>query len=189
MTDLLLGVDLGTSSVKAAVIDLSGTTVTAAAEDYSVQQPRPGYAEQDPVAWWDALCRTVRRATSQCDATAIRAVGLSGQMHGTVLVDGDGELTSETAILWNDKRTQPEVDAFAAHVPAARSLELSGNVPSPAWPAFKLLWLMQHEASSIDRARAAPEPTLAAMEGAVTAPPERTRQVVDVELTPADGVR
>ena len=144
MTDLLLGVDLGTSSVKAAVIDLSGTTVAAAAEDYSVQQPRPGYAEQDPVAWWDALCRTVRRATSQCDAAAIRAIGLSGQMHGTVLLDAEMKVLYP-AVIWQDQRSAVQVAEIEARVGRERLLAIAGSPVATGFMAATVRWLQAHE--------------------------------------------
>ncbi|MEZ4583285.1 MAG: FGGY family carbohydrate kinase [Caldilineaceae bacterium] len=144
MTDLLLGVDLGTSSVKAVVTDLQGTTIAAAAEAYSVQQPRPGYAEQDPAAWWDALCRTVRRVTSQCDAAAIRAVGLSGQMHGTVLLDAELNVLGP-AVIWQDQRSAAQVAEIEARVGRERLLAIAGSPVATGFMAATVRWLQVHE--------------------------------------------
>ncbi|MCB9159275.1 MAG: xylulokinase [Caldilineaceae bacterium] len=144
MTDLLLGVDLGTSSVKAVVTDLQGTTIAAAAEAYSVQQPRPGYAEQDPAAWWDALCRTVRGVTSQCDAAAIRAVGLSGQMHGTVLLDAELNVLGP-AVIWQDQRSAAQVAEIEARVGRERLLAIAGSPVATGFMAATVRWLQVHE--------------------------------------------
>ena len=156
MRDLYLAIDVGTGGIRAALVARDGKILAYDHREHEQIVRRYGWSEQRPADWWRGTVETVGSVLGRVARASSRvaAICCCGQMHGTVLVDGDGELTSETAILWNDKRTQPEVDAFAAHVPAARSLALSGNVPSPAWPAFKLLWLMQHEAFSIDRARA-----------------------------------
>ncbi|MEZ4558145.1 MAG: FGGY family carbohydrate kinase [Caldilineaceae bacterium] len=155
MTDLLLGVDLGTSSVKAVVTDLQGTTIAAAAEAYSVQQPRPGYAEQDPAAWWDALCRTVRRVTSQCDAAAIRAVGLSGQMHGTVLLDAELNVLGP-AVIWQDQRSAAQVAEIEARVGRERLLAIAGSPVATGFMAATVRWLQVHEPDVWARSPSAP---------------------------------
>lgn len=73
-------------------------------------------------------------------------------MHGSVLIDDDGNLTRAEALLWNDKRTQPQVDAFAARAQPTDLLPVTANMPAPAWPAFKLLWLMENDPAAIDKA-------------------------------------
>lgn len=85
-------------------------------------------------------------------ATRIAAICACGQMHGTVLVDAEGRLTRDTAPLWNDKRTVPQVEAFSTRAPLDEAARITANAPAPAWPAFKLAWLMEHDPTAVDRA-------------------------------------
>ena len=137
MRDLYLAIDVGTGGIRAALVARDGKILAYDHREHEQIVRRYGWSEQRPADWWRGTVETVGSVLGRVARASSRvaAICCCGQMHGTVLVDGDGELTSETAILWNDKRTQPEVDAFAAHVPATRSLALSGNVPAPAWPA------------------------------------------------------
>ncbi|MBN2305784.1 MAG: xylulokinase, partial [Anaerolineae bacterium] len=103
----LLGIDLGTSSVKAVVIDEQGRVTKTGAHEYPIQSPRPGWAEQDTESWWDATVRAVRQATADT-RDSIKAIGLSGQMHGVVLIDTNYQPTGP-AIIWADQRSAAEV--------------------------------------------------------------------------------
>jgi xylulokinase len=90
---MLLGIDLGTSSVKVQLVDYQGTVTAAASAPYSVNAPYPGWAESDPRDWFDAVCATVRRLVRDSASRTIDAIGLSGQMHGVVLCDAAGTAT------------------------------------------------------------------------------------------------
>ncbi len=105
----LIGVDLGTSGTKTALFDEGGRRVASRTIEYPLSQPRNGWAEQDPRDWWRAACETIRSviAESGVDAGEIKGVGLSGQMHGLVMLDAAGEVL-RPAILWCDGRTGAE---------------------------------------------------------------------------------
>ena len=142
----LLGLDLGTSSLKAAIIDPDGHLLGVAAGDYPIDQPLPGWAEQDPEAWWQAACRATRRALEQAaiPGEEVAAIGLSGQMHGTVLVGPDG-LPTRPAIIWPDQRSSAEVVRALQAVGLPRLGRLAANRLATGFTAASLLWLSGHE--------------------------------------------
>ena len=135
---MYLGIDLGTSAVKAVVAD-DREVVGEASESLSVSRPGPRMSEQIPADWWRATDTAVRRLRRF--APAIDAVGLSGQMHGAVLLDERGQVL-RNAILWNDGRSEAECAELeaAVDVPA-----LTGNRAMPGFTAPKLLWIRRHE--------------------------------------------
>jgi len=136
----VIGVDVGTSSVKAIAVDESGAVVGSADRSYPVAMEQPGWSEQDPALWWEA-CES---ALQELEADRCDGIGLSGQMHGLVALDGS-DAPLRPAILWNDGRSQPQVDALLDEVGVARLVELSGNRPLAGFTAPKLLWLAEHE--------------------------------------------
>jgi xylulokinase len=139
-----LGIDIGTSAVKAVVVDQYQSVLAAAAVPLAVSRPRELWSEQDPVSWWSATETAVGhlRAEAPEGFAAIRGIGLSGQMHGAVLLGENHELL-RPAILWNDGRSFEEARELAAqHPDLARAL---GVLPMPGFTAPKLLWLARHE--------------------------------------------
>jgi xylulokinase len=136
-----LGIDIGTSSVKAVLVDDSGTIVGQASDALTVSRPQPGFSEQDPQAWWQATVNAVRALPSGPRA-AVRAVGLSGQMHGATLLD-DKDRPLRPAILWNDGRSASECIELERRVPDSRAI--TGNIIMPGFTAPKLLWVSGHE--------------------------------------------
>ena len=153
--DLTLSIDVGTGSVRAALVDGSGAILHIAAREHDQIVPQFGWAEQRPLDWWAGVCRSIRDALAAVDDAAERvaAVCACGQMHGTVLIDEGGRLARETAPLWNDKRTAGIVALFEhEHGPSAYLTE-SGNPPTPAWPGFKLAWLKENDRKAYDAAR------------------------------------
>ena len=151
---LTLAIDIGTGSARAALIDGAGQILRVAAREHEQIVPQFGWSEQKPAQWWDgtvAAIRDVLAAMPEARA-AIEAICACGQMHGTVLTDESGALTRETAPLWNDKRTAPDVAAFEATHGAAACLAETGNPPTPAWPGFKLRWLREHDPEAYRRA-------------------------------------
>lgn len=142
---MIVGIDVGTTAVKAIAIDGDGAVLERAEESYPLSMPQPGWAEQDPDDW----VRAAERVLSRLDATA---VGFSGQMHGLVSL-GDGNLPLRPAILWNDQRTAAECAEIERRVGLDRLIELTGNRALTGFTAPKLLWLRAHEPDVYRRIR------------------------------------
>ena len=149
---MFLGLDFGTSAVKALLVDGEQRPLATASAPLTVSRPAPGHSEQDPEAWWQAMLAAV--AALQRDhpraLAATQAIGLSGQMHGAVLLDGGGRVL-RPAILWNDTRAGAECAALEAAMPGLRGI--AGNVAMPGFTAPKLLWLRTHEPEIFARTR------------------------------------
>ena len=140
---LLLGVDLGTSSVKVVFVTADGQTWAHGSAAYPILQPQPGYAEQDPQAWWQAVCQAVRMAASSLEAAPhVAAIGLSGQMHGTVLLGAQGDILAP-AIIWPDQRSIEQVQEITAQIGLARLTALTGSPVATGFQAATLLWARQ----------------------------------------------
>lgn len=154
--DLFLAIDVGTGSVRAALMAADGRILSVAAREHEQIVPRFGWSEQRPQDWWTGVCAAIRAVLADHEGARARiaAVAACGQMHGTVLVDADGRLTRETAPLWNDKRTVDYVTAFeAAHAPQTYLADCA-NPAAPAWPGFKLQWLRDNDAPAWSRTAA-----------------------------------
>jgi xylulokinase len=136
-----LGIDIGTSSVKAVLVDEHGEVVAQASDPLVVSRPQPGFSEQDPESWWRATVNCVA-ALPAVARTAVRAVGLSGQMHGATLLDAQ-DRPLRPAILWNDGRSGRECLDLERREPKSRAL--TGNIMMPGFTAPKLLWVSRHE--------------------------------------------
>ncbi len=152
--DLLLAIDVGTGSVRAALLDGAGETVAFAAQEHEQIVPQYGWSEQRPADWWNGAVAVIRRVLDALPGAAARiaAVGACGQMHATVLVDADGEPAVDAVPLWNDKRNRAEVDRFMRATHWRALLPVAGNPPSVAWWAFKLQWLQAHRSAEFARA-------------------------------------
>jgi xylulokinase len=135
----LVGLDVGTTGVKAVAIDEHGAVVARAEEGYPLSTPRPGWAEQDPEDWWRASQRALAAL-----AVEPRAIGLSGQMHGLVALDAHDRVL-RPAILWNDQRTAAECVEIEERVGLERLIALTGNRALTGFTAPKLLWLRTNE--------------------------------------------
>jgi xylulokinase len=142
----LVGVDVGTTGVKALAISEDGAVVARAEEDYPLSTPRPGWAEQDPDDW----VRAAQRALSRLHVRSIGPGGLSGQMHGLVVLDSERRVL-RPAILWNDQRTAAECAEIEERVGLEQLVELTGNRALPGFTAPKLLWLRRHEPEVYER--------------------------------------
>jgi xylulokinase len=136
----LVGLDVGTSSVKGLVIDEDGAVVGVAERGYPLSTPRPGWSEQDPDDWW----RGAAEVLDELDASSAAGIGLSGQMHGLVALD-EGDRPLRPAILWNDGRTQAQCDEIEERIGFERLVELTGNRALAGFTAPKLLWMAEHE--------------------------------------------
>ena len=148
--DLTLSIDLGTSSVRAGLVNRHGVIVALASRGFTQIVPRFGWAEQSARAWWDATRAAIAEVMSAATAPVV-AVCACGQMHGTVLLDAAGELASDRVLLWNDKRSAPEVDAWTAVHAFESHAGITANPPTPAWPGFKLAWLLAHAPAELER--------------------------------------
>lgn len=144
----IIGIDVGTSSVKAIAVDGAGTVLGSAERTYPVAMEHPGWSEQDPALWWEAT----ESALQELGADRCDGIGLTGQMHGLVALDSE-DRPLRPAILWNDGRSQPQVDALLAEVGIERLVQLSGNRPLAGFTAPKLLWLAEHEPELRERIR------------------------------------
>ena len=151
---MLLGIDLGTSSVKVAVVAEDGTVKVSASAGYPMDSPRPGWAETDPGAWWLAT-RSAMASLGVVHLGAIDAIGLSGQMHGAVLAHADGSAL-RPAILWADGRAVREVDRYRQLDPDLASR--LANPPGTGMAGPILLWLKTHESALYESARWALQP-------------------------------
>lgn len=146
-----LGIDLGTSGVKAVL--LAGDRVVAqASASLDVARPRPGWSEQDPAAWWHAADAAVQRLRAEAGDVlgGVCAVGLSGQMHGATLLGAD-DAVLRPAILWNDARSASHCAELERAEPASRTI--TGNRAMPGFTAPKLLWMREHEPAVFARVR------------------------------------
>jgi xylulokinase len=149
---VFLGVDVGTSGVKACAIDGRGRTVASASAPLRVSAPRPGWAEQDPAAWWTATVRVVKRvvATTRQQRATIEAIGLSGQMHTSVFLDRANQVI-RPALLWCDGRTTAQCRAIAAAVSADELRTWVSNPPLEGFTLPKILWLRDEEPAAFRR--------------------------------------
>jgi xylulokinase len=142
----LVGLDVGTTGVKALALSPAGDVLARAESDYALSTPRPGWAEQDPGDWVSAA----QEALAALGTGDIAGIGLSGQMHGLVALDA-GERVLRPAILWNDQRTEAECREIEERLGVARLIELTGNRALPGFTAPKLLWLRAHEPETYER--------------------------------------
>ncbi len=141
---MYLGIDAGTSEVKALVLDDNGTILAIAGAPLTVQRPHPHWSEQQPEAWWQALNQAVqqlRRETGD-SWSEISAIGLSGQMHGAVLLNNQGDVL-RPCILWNDTRSAKQCEILTRKAP--QLYDIAGNLAMPGFTAPKLLWVAEHE--------------------------------------------
>jgi xylulokinase len=155
MARLLLGIDVSTTGAKALLVDEQGRVVAAATTPLTVSTPRPLWSEQDPQEWWTGTCRSVRAVLADPAATGhdVAAVGLTGQMHGLVLLDG-AERVLRPAILWNDQRTARQCDEIRAAMGGReRLVRVTGNDALTGFTAPKVLWVRENEPEVYARAR------------------------------------
>jgi xylulokinase len=143
----VLGIDVGTGGTRAVVVDDDGHVVASATEAHQpFASPRPGWAEQDPADWWRACTVAVRTALGRTPdgAGPLAAVGLSGQMHGAVVLDEADEIL-RPSLIWCDQRTGPQCNALVDQLGEEQLVELTSNPPLTAFTLPKLLWIRDHE--------------------------------------------
>lgn len=146
MNEYVLGVDLGTSGTKTVLFDKQGRAIASASREYPLDQPRNGWAEQDPECWWQAARETIRQVIGESGVAPaqIRGLGISGQMHGLVLLNENGQVLRK-AILWCDGRTQQECNEITRIVGRERLIRITANPALTGFTAGKILWVRRHE--------------------------------------------
>jgi xylulokinase len=149
-----LGIDASTTATKALLMNAGGQVLSVASSEYTYETPRPMWTEQHPDLWWQATVASVRRVLSESgvDPADVQGVGLTGQMHGLVLLDRDGEVL-RPAILWNDQRTGAECDEIRRRLGKARLVQITGNDALTGFTAPKILWVKNHEPEIFARVR------------------------------------
>src|SRR5512133_1302919 len=149
-----LGIDTSTTSSKALLIDESGVVIAVASSPHTLQTPRPLWSEQDPREWWDAVAASIRSVLEKAaiGGDGIAAVGLTGQMHGLVLLDETGNVL-RPAILWNDQRTQSQCDEIHQIIGRNFFIQITGNVALTGFTAPKIMWVKENEPDVFAKAK------------------------------------
>lgn len=150
----ILGVDIGTSGTKTVLFDLSGNVIASSTGEYPMYQPHNGWAEQDPRDWWKATCDTIGSVLkkSGADKSEIAGVGLSGQMHGLVMLDKDDNVI-RNAILWCDQRTAAQCDEITSILGRKKLIDITANPALTGFTASKILWVRENEPENYEKCR------------------------------------
>jgi xylulokinase len=148
----MLGIDIGTSGAKALLVDERGQILASGLSEYPLSSPYPLWSEQSPLDWWHGVRIAVRAALAQAGVGAdqIAGMGLTGQMHGSVFLDSQGQVI-RPALLWNDQRTAAECREITERIGAERLIEIAGNPALTGFQAPKILWLRAHEPENYGR--------------------------------------
>ena len=142
----LIGIDLGTSATKTVLFDEECKVVASASQEYPLYQPQNGWAEQDPLDWWNAAVSTSKEVITKAgiDSKDIAGIGISGQMHGLVMLDKDGNVLRKS-IIWCDQRTDKECEEITELIGKQRVIEITANPVLPGFTAPKIMWVKKHE--------------------------------------------
>ncbi len=150
----LLGIDIGTSGTKTVLFDRGGNPISSSTAEYPLYQPEIGWAEQDPQDWWNAVCITINQVIkdSNINPESISGIGLSGQMHGLVMLDGDGNVLRKS-IIWCDQRTAKECVEITEKVGEKRLIDITANPALTGFTASKILWVRNNEPEIYEKCR------------------------------------
>ncbi|MEW8993285.1 xylulokinase [Clostridium sp.] len=150
----LLGIDIGTSGTKTVLFDRDGNPISSSTAEYPLYQPEIGWAEQDPLDWWKAVCITINQVIKDSDINpeSISGIGLSGQMHGLVMLDGDGNVLRKS-IIWCDQRTAKECVEITEKVGEKRLIDITANPALTGFTASKILWVRNNEPEIYEKCR------------------------------------
>lgn len=150
----LIGIDVGTSATKTVLFDEKGKIMSSVSWEYPLYQPHNGWAEQKPEDWRDAVLGTLKQVRDESGVAPedIKGIGLSGQMHGLVMLDEAGEVI-RPSIIWCDQRTGAEVEDMLKVMPRERWIEITANPPLTGWTAAKILWVKKNEPENYKRCR------------------------------------
>lgn len=141
---MYIGIDLGTSAVKLLLMDKAGQILNIVSREYPISFPHPGWSEQNPADWWNAACDGIPELLRGFDASQVKGIGAGGQMHGLVVLDKDDNVI-RPCILWNDGRTQPQVDHLNNTIGKEMLSKYTANIAFAGFTAPKLLWMRQNE--------------------------------------------
>ncbi|MBQ1750108.1 MAG: xylulokinase [Lachnospiraceae bacterium] len=147
-----VGIDLGTSAVKLLLMQEDGTIKNIVSRDYPLSFPHPGWSEQNPTDWWDAVRDGLKELLIGTPAKEVRGIGAGGQMHGLVILDEEDQVI-RPAILWNDGRTQKETDYLNNEIGKDKLREYTGNIAFAGFTAPKILWVRENEPENFKRIR------------------------------------
>jgi xylulokinase len=149
-----LGIDTSTTSSKALLIDERGEVIAVASSPHTLQTPQPLWSEQNPIEWWEAVSASIRSVLEKAGISGaqIGAVGLTGQMHGLVLLDETGQVL-RPAILWNDQRTQSQCDSIHQIIGRGKFIQITGNAALTGFTAPKILWVKENEPDVFAKAK------------------------------------
>ncbi|MHC1784189.1 MAG: xylulokinase [Anaerolineaceae bacterium] len=149
-----LGIDISTTSSKALLMDSQGGVIEIGSAPHTLQTPHPLWSEQNPEEWWQAVCTSIREVLQKTGVKGeeIEGIGLTGQMHGLVMMDAQGSVL-RPAILWNDQRTQTQCDEIHRRVGKERFIQITGNVALTGFTAPKILWVAENEPQVYAKAR------------------------------------
>ncbi len=141
-----IGIDSSTTATKALLMNATGRVVSVAYSEYGFESPFPLWSEQSPDLWWIATQKSIRKvlADSGVNGDQIKGIGLTGQMHGLVILDENGEVL-RPSILWNDQRTGPQCDGIRARLGKERLIQITGNDALTGFTAPKILWVHDEE--------------------------------------------
>lgn len=143
--EVLLSVDIGTQSARAALVDYFGQVLASASQEYELVCPKPGWAEQNPDSWWNATVSNIRDILAKVPKAEVRGIAVGGQMHATVPVDGEGRLVTPAALLWCDKRSEPQCASIKEKADEDELLRNTGNPVLPCWLGPKIRWIRENQ--------------------------------------------
>lgn len=151
---IFIGIDTSTTATKALLMDEQGDVLGVASSEYTYETPHPLWSEQDPSLWWQGTVQSIHKVMQKtgADASRVKGIGLTGQMHGLVLLDENGEVL-RPAILWNDQRTASQCDAIRLKLGRENLIRITGNDALTGFTAPKILWVQEHEPDVWKRAR------------------------------------
>jgi len=154
MDQYLLGIDLGTSGTKTVLFDTAGHCISSHTLEYPMYQPENGWAEQDPNDWWRAAVETIHAVLGKSGVCPehIKGIGISGQMHGLVMLDKNGEVL-RNSIIWCDGRTGDECREITEKVGREKLITVTANPALPGFTAGKILWVRKHEPETYEKCR------------------------------------
>ncbi len=155
----LIGIDVGTSATKTVLFDENGNVISQSSYEYPMYTPENGWAEQEPLDWKTGVLTTVSNVVKEgvstgrvSDVEYIKGIGISGQMHGLVMLDEKGDVI-RPSIIWCDQRTGAEVEDMLGIMPREKWIEITANPPLTGWTAAKILWVRKNEPENYKKCR------------------------------------